>query len=72
MLIPFRLELPVTSVVFDVTHLPADKMLLVGVALATVTGRPGGELVDRLHVRLREGVNLDLPSSLPGKPARGA
>lgn len=43
---------------------------IAGVALATVTGWLGGELVDRLAVGVDEGAHLDAPSSLSGKPAR--
>lgn len=41
-----------------------------GVALATVTGWLGGELVDRLGVGVDEGANLNAPSSLSGPVAR--
>ena len=36
----------------------------IGVALATITGWLGGELVDRLGVGVDEGANLNAPSSL--------
>jgi uncharacterized membrane protein len=42
-----------------------------GLALATVTGWLGGELVDRLGVGVDPGANLDAPSSLSGAPAAG-
>jgi uncharacterized membrane protein len=45
---------------------------LVAVLLALVTGWLGGELVERLGVGVDEGAHLDAPSSLSGKPARGA
>ena len=41
-----------------------------GVALATVTGWLGGELVDRLGVGVDEGANLNAPSSLSGPVTR--
>src|SRR5687768_6726745 len=44
----------------------------VGVLGALVTGWLGGELVDRLGVGVDPGANLDAPSSLSGRPARGA
>jgi uncharacterized membrane protein len=40
-----------------------------GLALATVTGWLGGELVDRLAVGVDRGANLNAPSSLSGLPA---
>jgi uncharacterized membrane protein len=43
-----------------------------GLALATVTGWLGGELVDRLGVGVDPGANLDAPSSLSGGPADAA
>jgi uncharacterized membrane protein len=39
------------------------------VALASVTGWLGGELVDRLGVGVDPGANLDAPNSLSGLPA---
>jgi uncharacterized membrane protein len=39
------------------------------VALATVTGWLGGELVDRLAVGVHDGAHLDAPSSLSRRPA---
>lgn len=42
-----------------------------GLALATVTGWLGGELVDRLGVGVDPGANLDAPNSLSGAPAAG-
>lgn len=42
---------------------------LVGVALVTVTGWLGGELVDRLGVGVDKGANLNAPNSLSGQPA---
>ena len=42
---------------------------LIGVALATVTGWLGGELVDRLAVGVDRGAHLDAPSSLSARPA---
>lgn len=41
-----------------------------GVALATVTGWLGGELVSRLGVGVDEGANLNAPSSLSGTSGR--
>lgn len=41
----------------------------VGVALATVTGWLGGELVDRLRVGVDDGAHLDSSNSLTGRPA---
>ena len=38
-------------------------------ALSAVTGWLGGELVERLGVGVDEGVHLDAPNSLSGKPA---
>jgi uncharacterized membrane protein len=40
-----------------------------GLALATVTGWLGGELVDRLGVGVDRGANLNAPNSLSGAPA---
>jgi uncharacterized membrane protein len=45
---------------------------LIAVLGALVTGWLGGELVDRLGVGVDPGAHLDAPSSLTGKPARGA
>ena len=42
---------------------------LVGVALVTLTGWLGGELVDRLRVGVDDGAHVDAPSSLSGRPA---
>lgn len=42
---------------------------LLGVALVTLTGWLGGELVDRLGVGVDDGANIDAPSSLSGRPA---
>lgn len=42
----------------------------VGVALASITGWLGGELVDRLGVGVDEDANIDAPSSLSRGPAR--
>lgn len=41
----------------------------VALALALVTGWLGGELVDRLAVGIDDGVHLNAPSSLSGRPA---
>jgi uncharacterized membrane protein len=46
-------------------------LALVGAGLALVTGWLGGELVDRLGVGVDEGANVNAPSSLSGRPARG-
>lgn len=43
---------------------------VVGLALGTVAGWLGGELVDRLGVGVDDGAHLDAPSSLSGRPAR--
>ena len=43
---------------------------LVGLALGSVGGWLGGELVDRLGVGVDDGAHLDAPSSLSGRPAR--
>jgi uncharacterized membrane protein len=43
----------------------------VGIVLGGVTGWLGGELVDRLGVGVDDGANLDAPSSLSRRPARG-
>jgi uncharacterized membrane protein len=41
-----------------------------GLALGSVAGWLGGELVDRLGVGVDDGAHLDAPSSLSGRPAR--
>lgn len=41
----------------------------VGLAVVTLGGWLGGELVDRLGVGVDDGANLDAPSSLSGQPA---
>lgn len=41
-----------------------------GLALGSVGGWLGGELVDRLGVGVDDGAHLDAPSSLSGRPAR--
>jgi uncharacterized membrane protein len=43
---------------------------LVGLALGSVAGWLGGELVDRLGVGVDDGAHVDAPSSLSGRPAR--
>jgi uncharacterized membrane protein len=43
---------------------------VVGLALGSVAGWLGGELVDRLGVGIDDGAHLDAPSSLSGRPAR--
>jgi uncharacterized membrane protein len=43
---------------------------VVGLALGSVAGWLGGELVDRLGVGVDDGAHLDAPSSLSGRPAR--
>ena len=43
---------------------------LLGVAIMTVTGWLGGELVDRLGLGVDDGAHLDAPSSLSALPAR--
>jgi uncharacterized membrane protein len=45
---------------------------VVALALGTIAGWLGGELVDRLAVGVDDGANLDAPSSLSGRPARAA
>lgn len=54
-----------------VVTLGAFAPALAGALLALVTGWLGGELVDRLGVGVDEGANVDAPSSLSGRPARG-
>lgn len=44
---------------------------VIGLGLALVTGWLGGELVDRLGVGVDPGANVDAPSSLANRPARG-
>ncbi len=44
---------------------------IVAIILALMTAWLGGELVDRLRVGVDDGANLDAPSSLSGRPARG-
>jgi uncharacterized membrane protein len=51
---------------------PAVILGVAGLGLALVTGWLGGELVDRLAVGVYDGAHLDAPSSLSGKPIRGA
>ena len=43
---------------------------IVGLALGSVGGWLGGELVERLGVGVDDGAHLDAPSSLSGRPAR--
>jgi uncharacterized membrane protein len=43
---------------------------VVALALGTVAGWLGGELVDRLGVGVDDGAHLDAPSALSGRPAR--
>ena len=43
---------------------------VVALALGSVAGWLGGELVDRLGVGIDDGAHLDAPSSLSGRPAR--
>jgi uncharacterized membrane protein len=45
---------------------------VVGLILGAIGGWLGGELVDRLGVGVDNGANLDAPSSLSGRPAKGA
>src|SRR5687768_3312557 len=45
-------------------------MEVVALALGSVAGWLGGELVDRLGVGVDDGAHLDAPSSLSGRPAR--
>jgi uncharacterized membrane protein len=55
-------------------HVPstaASVLIFGGVALGAVTGWLGGELVDRLGVGVDEGANVNAPSSLSSRPARG-
>jgi uncharacterized membrane protein len=56
-------------------HVPstlAFVLAVAGVLLALVTGWLGGELVERLGIGVDPGAHPDAPSSLSGKPARGA
>jgi uncharacterized membrane protein len=48
---------------------PALMLSFLGVALASLTGWLGGELVERLGVGVDAGANLDAPSSLSRRPA---
>jgi len=53
--------------------IPTTNLFLVEVAalaLGSVAGWLGGELVDRLAVGVDDGAHLDAPSSLSGRPAR--
>ena len=43
---------------------------VVALAIGSVAGWLGGELVDRLAVGVDDGAHLDAPSSLSGRPAR--
>ncbi len=43
----------------------------IAVCGALVTGWLGGELVDRLAIGVDEGANVNAPSSLSGRPAKG-
>jgi uncharacterized membrane protein len=43
---------------------------IAALALGSVAGWLGGELVDRLAVGVDDGAHLDAPSSLSGRPAR--
>ena len=43
---------------------------VMALALGSVAGWLGGELVDRLGVGVDDGAHLDAPSSLSGRPAR--
>ena len=45
---------------------------IVALAIGTVAGWLGGELVDRLAVGVDDGAHLNAPSSLSGRPARPA
>jgi uncharacterized membrane protein len=52
---------------------PTNSLFLLevaGLALGSVAGWLGGELVDRLGVGVDDGAHLDAPSSLSGRPAR--
>ena len=49
----------------------AFALSVVAILLALITGWLGGELVDRMGVGVDEGANLNAPSSLSGRPARG-
>jgi uncharacterized membrane protein len=54
-------------------HVPTTTVFLLEVAalaLGSVAGWLGGELVDRLGVGVDDGAHLDAPSSLSGRPAR--
>jgi uncharacterized membrane protein len=44
---------------------------LAGAGLSLYTAWLGGELVDRMGLAVDEGANLNAPSSLSGRPARG-
>ena len=43
---------------------------VIALALGSIAGWLGGELVDRLGVGVDDGAHLDAPSSLSGRPAR--
>jgi uncharacterized membrane protein len=56
----------------DPDNLPSTMALVLsfaGIALGTVTGWLGGELVDRLGVGVDPGANLNAPNSLSDQPA---
>ncbi len=56
---------------FDATPTTGLFLLeVVALALGSVAGWLGGELVDRLAVGVDDGAHLDAPSSLSGRPAR--
>ncbi|MBV8844310.1 MAG: DUF2231 domain-containing protein [Bryobacterales bacterium] len=67
-IVSWMIRQPVTSVVPNGW---AIALSLIGVLLAMITGWLGGELVDRLGVGVDEGANLNAPSSLSRRPARG-
>jgi uncharacterized membrane protein len=57
----------------DVAPTPAIFVVeVLALALGTVAGWLGGELVDRLGVGVDDGANLNAPSSLSGRAARSA
>ena len=45
--------------------------IIIMLVIGAIAGWLGGELVDRLGVGVDDGANLDAPSSLSGRPARG-
>jgi uncharacterized membrane protein len=57
----------------DAADAPATNLFaleVVALAVGSVAGWLGGELVDRLGVGVDDGAHVDAPSSLSGRPAR--